>query len=130
MKACGYKYQQTRTPSESQSRTAQQHSVSILFLPNTAHFNSNSITMTSSSTPVALVAGTHIWEPTPENLVFQDELLKIIRKHGITRLDTARAYVCCPPLRCPESYVQNFLANAVPKSSWMAVPKSPLAWRV
>lgn len=50
--------------------------------------------MASSRSPVALAAGTHIWEPTPENIVFQDELLATIRKHGITRLDTARAYVC------------------------------------
>lgn len=50
--------------------------------------------MAPSSTPVALAAGTHIWEPTTENIVFQDELLVTIRKHGITKLDTARAYVC------------------------------------
>ncbi|KAH8593098.1 NADP-dependent oxidoreductase domain-containing protein [Bisporella sp. PMI_857] len=49
--------------------------------------------MDLSSTPVALSAGTHIWEPTPENIVFQDELLATIRKHGVTRLDTARAYL-------------------------------------
>ncbi|KAL5327788.1 hypothetical protein ACEPPN_005493 [Leptodophora sp. 'Broadleaf-Isolate-01'] len=49
--------------------------------------------MASSRSPVALAAGTHIWEPTPENIVFQDELLATIRKHGITRLDTARAYM-------------------------------------
>ncbi|KAH7393577.1 NADP-dependent oxidoreductase domain-containing protein [Cadophora sp. MPI-SDFR-AT-0126] len=48
--------------------------------------------MASSSTPVALAAGTHIWEPTPESLAFQDEILAIMRKHKITRLDTARAY--------------------------------------
>ncbi|KAL3417593.1 aldehyde reductase [Phlyctema vagabunda] len=49
--------------------------------------------MAPSTTPVALAAGTHIWEPTPENIGFQDDLLATMRKHGITRLDTARAYL-------------------------------------
>ncbi|KAG4443987.1 hypothetical protein IFR05_000534 [Cadophora sp. M221] len=49
--------------------------------------------MASSFSPVALAAGTHIWGTTPESFIFQDELLATIRKHGITRLDTARAYM-------------------------------------
>jgi hypothetical protein len=47
----------------------------------------------STSPKVALAAGTHIWEPTPESEAFQDEILQIIRAHGITKLDTARSYV-------------------------------------
>ena len=73
--------------------------------------------MASSSTPVALAAGTHIWEPTPENIAFQDELLTIIRKHGVTRLDTARAYVCRTLseafLSCSLSFFQVQFANIV-----------------
>jgi hypothetical protein len=50
--------------------------------------------MTHITSPkVALAAGTHTWEPTPESEAFQDEILQIIRAHGITKLDTARSYV-------------------------------------
>ena len=42
---------------------------------------------------VALSAGTHTWVPTPESEAVQDEVISVMRKHGITRLDTARAYV-------------------------------------
>lgn len=47
----------------------------------------------SKQTLVALAAGTHTWVPTPESEATQDEIVAILRKHGITNLDTARSYV-------------------------------------
>jgi hypothetical protein len=62
---------------------------------------------------VALSAGTHTWVPTPESEAVQDEVISVMRKHSIARLDTARAYVRFPflsetvptviSLRCPPS---------------------------
>ncbi|KAH8589432.1 NADP-dependent oxidoreductase domain-containing protein [Bisporella sp. PMI_857] len=46
----------------------------------------------SKQTLVALAAGTHTWVPTPESEATQDEVIAIMRKHGITNLDTARSY--------------------------------------
>jgi hypothetical protein len=53
--------------------------------------------------PVALVAGTHTWSPTPKSEAFQDDLLANMREHGINKLDTARSYVSLPdhPLLLP-----------------------------
>ena len=45
---------------------------------------------------VALAAGTHTWAPNPASEATQDEVVAILRKHGITSLDTARSYVCLP----------------------------------
>lgn len=51
--------------------------------------------MSSSNTVfVALATGTHTWEPNPSSELLQDEILTIMRAHGITRVDTASAYVC------------------------------------
>lgn len=41
---------------------------------------------------VALGAGTHTWMPTPESGALQDELIGIMRKHNITKLDSSRSY--------------------------------------
>jgi len=55
--------------------------------------------MANSSTPsanrkpqVALAAGTHTWSATPESEKFQDEIVTILRAHGITKLDTSSFY--------------------------------------
>ena len=53
-------------------------------------------TASSKQTLVALSVGTHTWVPTPESDAIQDEVLSIMRKHGVTRLDTARSYVGLP----------------------------------
>lgn len=44
--------------------------------------------------PVILIAGTHTWTSIPESERFQDKILDIAKKHGISRVDTARL---CPP---------------------------------
>ncbi|KAH8684376.1 NADP-dependent oxidoreductase domain-containing protein [Tricladium varicosporioides] len=49
-------------------------------------------TLLSQKTLVALAVGTHTWAPTPESEGTQDEVVAILRKHGITILDTARSY--------------------------------------
>jgi hypothetical protein len=46
---------------------------------------------------VLLAAGTHTWVPTQASEAFQDELLDIMRAHRITKLDTAKLYVCLAP---------------------------------
>ena len=52
--------------------------------------------------PVSLAAGAHIWAPDANSEALVDEILVIMRKHNITKIDTARSYVCLshasPPL--------------------------------
>ena len=60
------------------------HSSNLSSIQKMAHLTSSKVT---------LAVGTHTWEPTPESEAFQDKILQIIRAHGITKLDTARAYV-------------------------------------
>lgn len=50
----------------------------------------------SNQTLVVLAVGTHTWMPASESEAMQDEVVAIMRKHGITNLDTARSYVRVP----------------------------------
>ncbi|RFU25802.1 hypothetical protein B7463_g10536, partial [Scytalidium lignicola] len=48
--------------------------------------------MSTGRLPASLAIGTHTWTPTPESEKEIDEMVLLMRKHNITRLDTARSY--------------------------------------
>ncbi|KAF2100228.1 Aldo/keto reductase [Rhizodiscina lignyota] len=48
--------------------------------------------MTTNKTAPVLSIGTHTWNTTPESQSSIQEILNVMRKHGIKKLDTARSY--------------------------------------
>jgi hypothetical protein len=53
--------------------------------------------MSITRVPVTLAVGTHTWAPTLASEKEIDEIVTLMRKHKVTRLDTGRSYVLLRP---------------------------------